>query len=111
MPRIFTFTLTIFFILIGLKNATAFSFREFNEREPVPNATVFRLDDSAPISFSRLKGKAFIAIFWGADLPEKIERSVQTLRTIEQSAAFFKDRDMMGHGFGWERERKASLAS
>lgn len=81
-------------MLFGHSFAFAFPFRAFDEHEPVPAATVYRLEDAAAVPLERFKGKPYIAMFWGADLPAKFERSVKTLAALEQLVPFLKERNI-----------------
>jgi len=75
--------------------AVAFPFRGFNEGDTVPDVTLKAFKDSEPpATFASLKGKPFIAIFWGADLPEKIEHSAKVLSEIEPLIPFLKERNV-----------------
>ncbi len=69
-----------------------FPFREFDPGEPVPAVTLQSLQGESPLSFSRQAGTPFIALFWGADVPAKRERSITILQKIEFHAHFFAQR-------------------
>jgi tetratricopeptide (TPR) repeat protein len=80
---------------ISTLQAEAFPFREFEEGDPVPDVTLQSLaEPSKTVSFSDLKGTGFIAVFWGADLPEKIKHSASVLREVESLAPFLQERNI-----------------
>lgn len=87
--------LSVLFFNINTLMAVAFPFREFVEGDPVPDVTLksFQAGQSAA-SFSGLKGKPFLAVFWGADLPEKVAHSAKILAEVESLAAFLKQRNV-----------------
>lgn len=75
--------------------AVAFPFREFNVGDPVPDVTLMGFEDAKKqVTFSDLQGKPFVAVFWGADIEEKIERSTKTLEGLETLAQFFQERQV-----------------
>lgn len=91
---------TFFFLLLFIFNtstllAVAFPFREFNVGDPVPDVTLkgFK-DEEKKISFSELKGRPFVAVFWGADIEEKMDRSVRTLKGLESLSSFLEERQI-----------------
>ena len=85
--------LSVLFLNINVLMAVAFPFREFDEGDPVPDVTLNGFEkDQQPVSFSGLKGNPFVAVFWGADLPEKFERSVQILEEVGTLSPFLEER-------------------
>jgi len=87
--------LSILFFHVSALMAVAFPFREFDEGDPVPDVTLKPLDPGKQaVTFSGLKGKPFIAVFWGADLPEKIEHSAKILSEIESLSSFLGERNI-----------------
>ena len=87
--------LSVLFFNINTLMAVAFPFREFKEGDPVPDVTLKAFQDGQPAAtFSGLKGKPFVAVFWGADLPEKIDRSAKVLAEVESLTSFFKERNV-----------------
>jgi tetratricopeptide (TPR) repeat protein len=87
--------LSVLFFNINTLMAVAFPFREFDEGDPVPDVTLKSFQDGQPAAtFSGLKGKPFIAVFWGADLPEKIEHSAKVLAEVESLASFLEERNV-----------------
>lgn len=87
--------LSVLFFNINTLMAVAFPFREFKEGDPVPDVTLKAFQDGQPAAtFAGLKGKPFVAIFWGADLPEKIEHSAKVLAEVESLAPFLKERNV-----------------
>jgi tetratricopeptide (TPR) repeat protein len=92
--RVVLVFLVIFFNTTTLM-AVAFPFREFEEGDPVPDVTLKGFRDAAQsVTFSKLKGKPFVAVFWGADMPEKVERSAQLLSEMESLMPFLKERQV-----------------
>lgn len=80
---------------ISTLQAEAFPFREFEDGDPVPDVTLRNYADfRKTLSFSDLKGSGFVAVFWGADLPEKIEHSATVLREVESLAPFLQERNI-----------------
>lgn len=87
--------LSVLFFNINTLMAVAFPFREFKEGDPVPDVTLKAFKQGQPaVKFSGLKGKPFIAIFWGADLPEKVEHSAKVFAEIESLTPFLKKRNV-----------------
>jgi len=87
--------LSVLFFNINTLMAVAFPFREFKEGDPVPDVTLKAFQDGQQAAtFSGLKGKPFIAIFWGADLPEKVEHSAKVLAEVESLSPFLKERNV-----------------
>ncbi len=85
--------LSFLFLNINILMAVAFPFREFSEGDPVPDVQLNAFDkNDQAVSFSTLKGKPFVAVFWGADLPEKRDRSIQLLQDVGSLAPFLKER-------------------
>ncbi len=87
------------FLVIFLNTTTlmavAFPFREFEEGDPVPDVTLKGFQDAGrTVTFSKLKGKPFVAVFWGADMPEKVKRSAQLLSEMESLMPFLKERQI-----------------
>lgn len=75
--------------------AVAFPFREFDVGDPVPDVTLQGFKDrQKKIRFSELKGNPFVAVFWGADIEEKMERSARTLEGLESLSSFLKERQI-----------------
>lgn len=87
--------LSVVFLNINILMAVAFPFREFDEGDPVPDVTLNGFEkEQQPVSFSGMKGTPFVAVFWGADLPEKFDRSVQILEEIGSLTPFLKERQV-----------------
>lgn len=92
--RVLIILLVLFFNISTLM-AVAFPFREFEEGDPVPDVTLKPMEEGkSAVTFSGLKGKPFIAVFWGADLPEKIEHSAKILAEIETLTPFLAERNI-----------------
>lgn len=86
---------SVLFINTTTLMAVAFPFREFDEGDPVPDVTLKGFKDAAQsVTFSGLKGKPFVAVFWGADMPEKMERSAKVLSEVESLSSFLKERQV-----------------
>jgi len=86
---------SVLFLNINTLMAVAFPFREFKEGDPVPDVTLKAFKDGQSVAtFSGLKGKPFIAVFWGADLPEKVEHSAKVLAEVETLSSFLKERNV-----------------
>lgn len=80
---------------VSTLTAHAFPFREFKEGDPVPEVNLAPMEAEKPaLTFSDIKGKPFIVVFWGADLPEKQERSAEILGAIEELVPFLEKRDV-----------------
>ncbi len=87
--------LAILIFNISTLLAVAFPFREFAQGDPVPDVTLRGYSDAnRTVTFSGMKGKPFVAVFWGADLPEKIEHSARVLREIEALTPFLRERNI-----------------
>lgn len=93
-PQYFLPLLVCLGIIFWQTPAFPFPFQGFEEHAPVPAATLSRLEDASALPLQSLKGKPYIAVFWGADLPEKRVRSVKTLAAVEQLMYFFKERQI-----------------
>ncbi len=77
--------------------AYSFPFRELAIGDPVPDVSLIGYTQNQPdLSFSALKGKPFVAIFWGTSVDTNTmkEHSIATLREIESLSIFFKDREV-----------------
>lgn len=97
MPSFAGLIIVLALVAFGISTlrAEAFPFREFVEGDPVPDVILQSLaDPNKTVSFSGLKGTAFAAVFWGADLPEKIEHSASALRAVEDLAPFLRERNI-----------------
>lgn len=87
--------LPIVFLHIKTFAVSAFPFRAIKQGDSVPNVTLTPMnDEQQEISFSQLKGKPFIVVFWGADLPEKVEHSAKILAGIEGLTSFLDKRNI-----------------
>lgn len=78
----------------GEGNALSFPFRTFASGDPVPAAAFSEYSSNQTLSFADLKGEDFLAVFWGADLPEKKEHSILILKQIQEQAHFFQERNI-----------------
>lgn len=90
-----TIFLALFFFNISTLLAVAFPFREFEEGGQVPDATIKGVKDPGKtVTFAGLKGKPYLVVFWGADLPEKIEHSAKALAEVESLSSFLRERNV-----------------
>lgn len=102
--------LSVLFFNISTLMAVAFPFREFDEGDPVPDVTLKPLEAGKPaVTFSSLKGKPFIAVFWGADLPEKIKHSAKILAEIETLTPFLKERNIQRFSINAQNDDSSSI--
>lgn len=102
--------LSVLFVQINPLRAEAFPFRSFHEGESVPDATLNPFGEGqSVIHFSELKGTPYVAIFWGADLPEKIEHSAKLLKEIESLSSFLKDRNIRRISINAQDDEKAAI--
>jgi peroxiredoxin len=95
LVRLFRITALVLVLLCNtsILFAVAFPFREFEPGDPVPDVTLFgRGDARETVSFSDLQGRPFVAVFWGADIEEKLERSARTLEGLESLSSFLEKR-------------------
>ena len=104
----------IFFaVLLNINTvlAVAFPFRGFEEGGQVPDVTLKGSKDAAKtVTFAGLKGKPFLAVFWGADLPEKIEHSAKVLAEVETLTAFLQQRNVQMLSVNAEGDEAANIA-
>lgn len=89
----FFLTVSLFTAFTSVE-AYSFPFREISPGDPVPEVLLQPFTGEKAISFSELKGRPFITIFWGADLPAKEKRSIQTLQDIQSLLPFFQQREI-----------------
>jgi len=90
--------------------AAAFPFREFKVGDPVPDVTLAPMEaGKSQITFSGLKGKPFIVIFWGADLPEKIKHSAKVLGEIEGLVPFLNERNIDRYSINVQNDDSAAI--
>ena len=88
----------------------AFPFRELQEGNPVPDVTLTPMEvEKSKVTFSELKGKPFIVIFWGADLPEKIEHSAKVLGEIEELVPFLNERNIQRYSVNVQNDDNAAI--
>jgi tetratricopeptide (TPR) repeat protein len=86
----------VLFLNISTLMAVAYPFRGFEEGGPVPDVTLRGATNAdKTVSFAGLKGKPFLAVFWGADLPEKIEHSAEVLAEVESLSSFLRQRNVL----------------
>ena len=88
----------------------AFPFRELTEGNPVPDVTLTPMEaEKSKVTFSGLKGMPFIVIFWGADLPEKIEHSAKILGEIEELVPFLNERNIQRYSVNVQNDDSAAI--
>ena len=106
-----TIFLALFFFNISTLLAVAFPFREFEEGGQVPDVTLKSAKDPGKTAtFAGLKGKPFLVVFWGADLPEKIEHSAKTLAEVESLSSFLRQRNVQMFSVNAQGDEAANIA-
>ena len=102
--------LSVLFFQINTLMAVAFPFREFEEGSSVPDVTLQPFNqDQSPLTFSGLKGKPYLVVFWGADLPEKIEHSAKVLKEVESLTSFLKERNVQSFSVNAQNDDQAAI--
>ncbi len=102
--------LPVLFFTFSAVVSFAFPFRAIKQGDPVPNVKLLPMEsDDAELTFSGLKGKPFIVIFWGADLPEKIEYSAKIIGEIEELAPFLDERNVQRFSVNVQNDDSASV--
>lgn len=95
-PSRFLVVFAVIFYCSTTAVAHSFPFRELVIGGPVPDVSL--VSDYTPhqpdLSFSALKGKPFVAIFWGTSVDTNTmkEHSIATLKEIETLSTFFQNR-------------------
>lgn len=109
VARVLTISTIILFTFSSMA-ASAFPFREFKEGDPVPDVTLTSMETGSPkLTFSGQKGAPFIVIFWGADLPEKIEYSAKILGEIEELVPFLNKRNVQRYSVNVQNDDSAAI--
>lgn len=86
---------SVLFFNISTLLAVAFPFREFEEGGQVPDVSLQGARDAGKtVSLAGLKGRPFLVVFWGADLPEKREHSAKVLAEVESLSTFLRQRNV-----------------
>ena len=106
--RVF-FSLLIFLCMLGVLQAHSFPFRTIKLGEPVPDVTLSPAQKEAAVTFSELKGKPFVVVFWGADLPEKKKYSGQILGGLEDLATFLDERGVQRYSVNVQNDDAANV--
>ena len=105
--------LVIMFVLffnINTQIALAFPFLGFEKGGPVPDVNLQPLvKDQSGVTFSGLKGEPFIVVFWGADLPEKIENSARILAEVESLTPFLEERNVQRFSVNVQNDDPAAI--
>lgn len=105
------FFCAVFFFNISTLLAVAFPFREFEEGGLVPEVMLQEMKDAGQtVSFAALKGTPFLVVFWGADLPEKIEHSASALAEVEALSSFLKERKVQVFSVNVQGDEAAAIA-
>lgn len=105
-----TIFLAVLFFNITTLMAVAFPFREFEEGGAVPDVTLTGVKDAGKaVTFAGFKGKPFLVVFWGADLPEKIEHSAKVLAAVETLAPFLKENNVQTLSVNAQGDEAASI--
>lgn len=105
-----TIVLAVLFFHITTLMAVAFPFREFEEGGVVPDVSLKGVKDGGKaVTFAGLKGKPYLVVFWGADLPEKIEHSAKVLAEIETLAPFLKENNIQSLSVNAQGDEAANI--
>lgn len=81
----------LLFFLVGntkIGVAESFPFRNLNIGSPLPQSNLTHYKGQEKLSFSSLKGKHFIVLFWGADSGAKEKRSISSLKQLGKLIPF-----------------------
>lgn len=78
----------------GTSEAVSFPFRGVAPGDAIPAATLLDYKTRRDISLDGFKGQPLVVIFWGANIPTKRRRSLETLRDVERLKAFFEEHDV-----------------
>lgn len=103
--------LQIAFLTISTLVAEAHPFGELNEEGgAVPDVTLEPMEAGKPeVTFKGQKGKPFIVVFWGADLPEKIDYSAKILSELEGLAPFFDERNVLRYSVNVQDDESTAI--
>ena len=100
----------VLFFNINMQLASAFPFLGFEKGDPVPDVNLQPLvKDQSDVTFSSLKGEPFIVVFWGADLPEKIENSARILAEVESLTPFLEERNIQRFSVNVQNDDLAAI--
>lgn len=100
----------IIILQIDTFSAFSFPFQEIEQGDPVPDVTLSPMKNGESVlRFSDLKGSPFLVIFWGADLPEKIQNSAKILAGIEELAPFLTERNIQRYSVNVQNDDKTAI--
>ncbi|MGV1099310.1 tetratricopeptide repeat protein [Thiovibrio sp. JS02] len=74
--------------------AAAFPFRNVEPGATLPTARLSEHRSGTALDLGQSRGRPFIVIFWGADLPEQQERAVSVLKKIESRKSYWDSRQV-----------------
>ena len=86
--------LAAFLAVSGLCVASSFPFREVELGDTVPDAVLTDYKTQATVSFSGMRGKPFVVLFWGADIASKKKRSIESLNAFQKLQPFLQKRNI-----------------
>jgi len=90
--------------------ALSFPFRNFAHGDPVPLASFSEYQNAQPLALTDLKGQDFLAVFWGADLPEKRARSILILEQLLELTPFLQQRNIRLLSINIQGDSNATIA-
>jgi tetratricopeptide (TPR) repeat protein len=73
-------------------------------------ASFSEYQNTQPLSLTDLKGQDFLVVFWGADLPEKRERSILILKQIQELRPFLQQRNIRLLSINVQGDSSATIA-
>ncbi len=82
----------LFLLWGGCVRSYAFPFRAIAPGRSLPPIVFKGIDGHKTLSLRQMKGRPYIIIFWGADLPAKKRRSLKTIEAVEELLPFFERR-------------------
>ncbi len=88
---IFT-VITSFIVSGGISVASSFPFRAISPGDLIPEVKLNSYKDQKELALSSYKGKVFVSVFWGGDVPTKKERSINALKELQELGQFFEER-------------------
>ncbi|MBU0673832.1 MAG: tetratricopeptide repeat protein [Proteobacteria bacterium] len=77
-------TISFVIFLAGIGEANSFPFRSVHPGDSLPSVTIKNLKDQQNVALDSFQGKPLIAVFFGADIATKKERSIETLKVIHE---------------------------
>lgn len=82
----------LFLFFCGAGMASSFPFRAISPGDPVPALSFSKIGGGPSVDLNSLKGSPVAIVFWGADIETKRERSLKTLRAMEEIMPFLEQR-------------------